>query len=170
MRFSTTSPRSVRSKRRAGSSVKMLQTKRVSRISWRSPKSACQRRLSSRLRDTILRAASPQEMHGPLLGRLAEVMAVETTTTESIVWESLALANMLVGFAHSRRYAFQAIGAIGAVELASSIRAPKILRGLDRLEVPKSTNSYFRLGATIDGGHWQRWRDNHRDSPGVRIP
>lgn len=106
----------------------------------------------------------PKEMRGPLLGRLAEVMGVATASTETIVWESLARANMLVGFAHSRRYAFQAIGAIGAVELTSSTRAPRILRALDRLEAPKSASYYLGLDASVDAGHWQHWRD------GIAVP
>ena len=95
-----------------------------------------------------------------ILGRLAELMDVATTSTEAIEWESLAPANMLVGFAYSRRYAFQAIGAIGAVELTSSTRAPRILRVLDRLDVPKSASDSLGLHAIVGSGHWQRWRDN----------
>ena len=95
-----------------------------------------------------------------ILGRLAELMDVATTSTEAIEWESLAPANMLVGFAYSRRYAFQAIGAIGAVELTSSTRAPRILRVLDRLDVPKSASDSLGLHAAVGSGHWKRWRDN----------
>jgi hypothetical protein len=98
--------------------------------------------------------------HGSLLARLADVMGVANTPIEDIAWESLALSNLLVGFAYNRQYAFQAIGALGVIELTSTTRAPKLVDALDRLGIAKAASYYFRLHATVDIGHWQGWRDN----------
>jgi Iron-containing redox enzyme len=47
----------------------------------------------------------PEGMHGPMLAHLAQTLDVAGTPIEDIVWESLALANLLVGLAINRRYA-----------------------------------------------------------------
>lgn len=99
-------------------------------------------------------------MHGPMLAHLAETLEVNATPIEQIVWESLALANLLVGLAINRRYAFHAIGALGVVELTAPSRAVRVVEALDRLGIKKSASYYFRLHSTVDIGHWRGWRDN----------
>ncbi|HEY5957297.1 MAG TPA: iron-containing redox enzyme family protein [Polyangiaceae bacterium] len=99
-------------------------------------------------------------MHGPMLAHLAETLEVDGTPIEEIVWESLALANLLVGLAMNRRYAYHSIGALGGVELTAPSRAVRVVEALDRLGVKKSASYYFRLHSTVDIGHWRGWRDN----------
>lgn len=99
-------------------------------------------------------------MHGPMLLHLAQTLDVAGTPIEEIVWESLALANLLVGLAINRRYAFHSIGALGGVELTAPSRAVRVVEALDRLDVAKSASYYFRLHSTVDIGHWKGWRDN----------
>src|SRR4051794_24051150 len=53
-------------------------------------------------------------MHGPMLGRLADALALPRDA--DIVEEALALGNLLCGLAHNRRYAYHSIGALGAIE------------------------------------------------------
>ena len=42
---------------------------------------------------------------------------------ETTVWEALALGNMMIGLAANRYYAYQAIGALGVIELTAPGRA-----------------------------------------------
>src|SRR5690606_14479646 len=62
-------------------------------------------------------------MHGPMLARLAEAAGVRGTDPSDIVWEALALGNLLAGLASNRRYAWHSFGALGAVELTAPTRA-----------------------------------------------
>ena len=101
----------------------------------------------------------PAAMHGPMLGKVAEVLAVSADNPEDIVPESLALANLLVGLAYNSRYAYQSIGALGAIELTAPTRAVKVVAGMDRLGVDRSASHYFRVHATVDIAHARDWRD-----------
>src|SRR5881394_4095617 len=74
-------------------------------------------------------------MHGPLLSDLARAMDVHADP-EKTVWESLALANLMVALALDRRYAYHSIGALGAVELTAPGRVAQVDRGLARLGIP----------------------------------
>jgi hypothetical protein len=98
-------------------------------------------------------------MHGPMLARLAEALAVSDSVSDDLVWESLALGNLLVGLAYNRRYAFHAVGALGVIELTAPTRAVRVVEALDRLGVEKEASYYFRLHATVDISHARTWRD-----------
>jgi len=95
-------------------------------------------------------------MHGPLLSDLARALDVraEPATT---VWESLALANLLVALALDRHYAYHSVGALGAIELTAPGRVAQVDRGLDRLGVAKAARRYFTLHATLDLQHSEAW-------------
>src|SRR5947209_13606000 len=95
-------------------------------------------------------------MHGPLLSDLARAMDVHADP-EKTVWESLALANLMVALALDRRYAYHSIGALGAVELTAPGRVAQVDRGLARLGVPKAARRYFTLHATLDLKHSEAW-------------
>jgi hypothetical protein len=101
----------------------------------------------------------PAAMHGPMLGTVAEVLSVSSTGVEGIVPESLALANLLVGLAYNRRYAYHAIGALGVIELTAPSRAVKVVAGMDRLGIDRAASHYFRVHATVDIAHARDWRD-----------
>jgi Iron-containing redox enzyme len=98
-------------------------------------------------------------MHGPMLSRLAEALALEPSEPRDIAWEALAVGNVLAGLAYNRRYAFHSIGALGVVELTAPSRAVKVVAGLDRLGVVREASHYFRLHATLDVKHARAWRD-----------
>ena len=95
-------------------------------------------------------------MHGRLLADLARAVGAEGDI-EQTVWESLALANLLVALAFDRRYAYHSVGALGAIELTAPGRVAEVDRGLARLGVPKSARSYFSLHATLDVQHSAAW-------------
>jgi hypothetical protein len=92
-------------------------------------------------------------MHGPMLARLAEQLGIGKAATEDVLPEPLALANLLVALAVHRRYAFQSIGALGAIELTAPGRATKVNAGLVRLGVGGEARRYFALHATLDLKH-----------------
>jgi hypothetical protein len=94
-------------------------------------------------------------MHGPMLAQLAEALELRPTI-EGTVAPSLALGNTLVAFATTRRYAYHAVGALGAVELTAPWRADLVAKGLKRLGVGKS-RKYFALHAQIDIEHSKAW-------------
>jgi pyrroloquinoline quinone (PQQ) biosynthesis protein C len=98
-------------------------------------------------------------MHGPMLGRLAQALGVEGTDPRFVVWEALALGNLLAGIAYNRRYAWHSLGALGAVELTAPTRAVKVVQALERVGLEGDAVHYFKLHSTIDVVHWQGWRD-----------
>jgi hypothetical protein len=94
-------------------------------------------------------------MHGPMLTRLAEQLGIGIgkAAAGEVLPEPLALGNLLVALAVHRRYAFQSIGALGAVELTAPGRATKVNAGLMRLGVGGDARRYFALHATLDLKH-----------------
>jgi hypothetical protein len=95
-------------------------------------------------------------MHGPLLGDLARALGVRADP-DTTVWESLALANLMVALALDRRYAYHSIGALGAIELTAPGRVAQVDRGLARLGIPRGARRYFTLHATLDLKHSEAW-------------
>lgn len=95
-------------------------------------------------------------MHGPMLERLATALRVREAK-HPIVWESIALGNLLVGLAANRRYAYHSIGALGVVELTAPGRAACVDQGLKRLGVAAKARQYYALHATLDVRHSEAW-------------
>ncbi|HET9992242.1 MAG TPA: iron-containing redox enzyme family protein [Kofleriaceae bacterium] len=95
-------------------------------------------------------------MHGPMLARLARDLEL-AQLPDDIVWESRALGNMLCAFAANRRYTYQAIGALGVVELTAPGHAALVNAGLERAGVKPSTRQYYALHATLDIKHSEAW-------------
>ena len=96
-------------------------------------------------------------MHGPMLARLADHLQLRPTL-EDTVWPSLALGNILVAFSTTRRYAYHALGALGAVELTAPWRAGHVAAGLKRLGVGPE-RKYYALHATLDVEHSRTWNE-----------
>ncbi|MDB5420189.1 MAG: hypothetical protein JWR59_136, partial [Brevundimonas sp.] len=96
-------------------------------------------------------------MHGPMLDKLAEALDLKPVI-EDTVWPSLALGNTLVAFSTNRRYAFHALGALGAVELTAPWRAGHVAAGLKRLGIG-AERKYFALHATLDVEHSRTWNE-----------
>jgi heme oxygenase-like protein len=95
-------------------------------------------------------------MHGKMLADLAREVGAEPGAAP-IVWEALALGNLLVALATTRRYAFHALGALGAIELTAPTRAPFVVAGLRRVGVSRDGTRYFALHAVLDVKHSQSW-------------
>ncbi len=97
-------------------------------------------------------------MHGPMLARTARALGVEAASAMEAVSESLELGNLLVGLAYHRRYAFQAVGALGVIELTAPSRATRVVAALDRLNIAREAASYYRVHSTVDVSHYRAWR------------
>jgi pyrroloquinoline quinone (PQQ) biosynthesis protein C len=97
-------------------------------------------------------------VHGGMLHSLATALAVRLPV-EQIVWPALALANLMVSMAWHRHFAFQAVGALGVIELTAPGRAEQVNAGLVRLGVPADARRYFALHATLDVRHSRAWND-----------
>jgi heme oxygenase-like protein len=95
-------------------------------------------------------------MHGGMLADLAREVGAAAGAAP-VVWESLALANLLVALASSRRYAHHALGALGAIELTAPTRAVHVVAGLRRAGVSREGTRYFALHATLDVKHSEAW-------------
>ena len=95
-------------------------------------------------------------MHGQLLEQMVRGLdlrpAIDTT-----VWESLALGNTMIGLAMTRRYAYQAIGALGVIELTAPERVRKVSTGMQRLGLDRRTRAYFDLHSVLDVSHARAW-------------
>ncbi|HUP93245.1 MAG TPA: iron-containing redox enzyme family protein [Solimonas sp.] len=95
-------------------------------------------------------------MHAGLLDRIVQALDLRPTI-ETTVWESLALANLMVALAANRRYAWHAVGALGAIEMTAPGRVACVNAGLRRLGVPAAARSYFQLHAGLDVRHSEAW-------------
>ncbi len=97
-------------------------------------------------------------MHGPLLRRLGEDLAITRSEDDSdVVWESLALGNLMIALAMNRELAYQSIGALGVIELTAPGRAEQVNAGLKRLGVEGASRRYYALHATLDRKHSAAW-------------
>lgn len=94
-------------------------------------------------------------MHGPMLDKLATSLDIEPQG--DVVWESLALGNLMLALATNRHYTYQSIGALGAIELTAPGRAEHVNAGLKRLGVDGEARRYFALHATLDVRHSIAW-------------
>lgn len=95
-------------------------------------------------------------MHGPMLDALAQTLQIRPTI-EATAWESLALANTMVAFATTRRYAYHSVGALGVVELTAPGRTRLVAQGLRRLGFSNKERMYFDLHAVLDVKHSKDW-------------
>lgn len=94
-------------------------------------------------------------MHGPMLDRLAQELRLPAT--REVVWESLALGNVMTAMAANRRYTYHSVGALGVIELTAPGRAALVNAGLKRLGVGGEARRYFALHATLDVKHSAAW-------------
>ncbi len=98
----------------------------------------------------------PRAMHGPLLEYMVRDLGLKPSI-DTTVWESLALANTMLGLATSRRYAYHSLGALGAIELTAPLRAAHVAQGMKRVGFSRRARAYFDLHAVLDVCHSQAW-------------
>ena len=95
-------------------------------------------------------------MHGGMLEHTAEELQL-VPKVRSTVWESLALANLMAGLAANRRYTYQSVGALGAIEMTAPGRVSLVNDGLRRLGISARARQYFQLHAGLDIRHSEAW-------------
>ena len=95
-------------------------------------------------------------MHGPMLELAVQELRLEPSI-ETTVWESLALANLMIALAQGRRYAFHSVGALGVIELTAPGRVSLVNEGLAQLGVSSAGRRYFQLHANLDVLHSREW-------------
>jgi hypothetical protein len=95
-------------------------------------------------------------MHGLMLHAVVRELGL-TPAVGDTVWESLALSNLMVALAANRRYAYQALGALGVIEMTAPDRVGLVNEGLKRLEVTTEARLYFQLHAELDRKHSKCW-------------
>ena len=113
-------------------------------------------------------------MHGLMLHAVVSHLQLQPVI-ENTVWESLALANLMVALAANRRYAYQAIGALGVIEMTAPGRVSLVNEGLKRLNVATRARLYFQLHSELDVRHSKTWNEEVLHSlveadPGVAQP
>jgi hypothetical protein len=94
-------------------------------------------------------------MHGPMLEVLAHELGIEAGGP--VVWQSLALGNLMTALAMNRRYTYESVGALGVIELTAPWRAAHVNAGLKRLGIGGEARRYFALHATLDVKHSAAW-------------
>ena len=102
---------------------------------------------------------NPKGMHGPMLERLVETLALEPSI-DTTVKESLALANAMTAMATNRRYAWHSVGALGVVELTAPGRSAMVADGLTRVGLSAKEARYFSVHAVLDVKHSIEWNKN----------
>jgi len=95
-------------------------------------------------------------MHSLMLSAVVDELKLQPAP-KTTVWESLALANLMVALALNRRYAYHAVGALGVIEMTAPGRVAQVNEGLKRLGVGTSGRMYFQLHAGLDVQHSQAW-------------
>jgi hypothetical protein len=76
------------------------------------------------------------------LARLGHVLGIDGNA--DVVWESLAASNLSVALALNRRYAWQAVGALGVLALTAPLRAERVSLALRRLGLGPGEDDHSR--------------------------
>jgi hypothetical protein len=102
----------------------------------------------------------PQAVHTHLFHRLIESFGLESPDASELPWQVLAGVNVMLWSCISRRNAFRAQGALGAVELLAPQRCTRVVHGALRVGMKKKEVVYYGAHAIIDIGHAEGWLDN----------
>jgi hypothetical protein len=97
-----------------------------------------------------------------LLDCLERELQVEMTDPPE--WEGLARSNLMLGLATNRRYAYQALGALGMLELASAVQAAHVNTALARLGFSDESRGFFAVRERLAPLRAHAWNE------GVLLP
>ncbi|MBA3559226.1 MAG: iron-containing redox enzyme family protein [Gemmatimonadaceae bacterium] len=99
-------------------------------------------------------------VHTHLFHRLAADLDVTAPGADELPWQVLSGVNLMLWCSISRRNAFRAQGALGAVELLAPQRCTRVVHGAHRVGIQKKTMSYYGAHAIIDIGHAEGWLEH----------
>jgi hypothetical protein len=102
----------------------------------------------------------PHAVHTHLFHRLIESLALEAPDASELPWQILSGVNVMLWSCISRRNAFRAQGALGAVELLAPQRCTRVVHGALRVGMKKKEVVYYGAHAIIDIGHAEGWLDH----------
>jgi len=95
-------------------------------------------------------------MHGGMLADLCDELALHPRA-DQVVWETVAVGNLMLAMAKHRSWAYHAVGALGAIELTAPTRVSFVHDGLARLGISPRGRKYFAVHATLDVKHSEAW-------------
>ncbi len=98
----------------------------------------------------------PSAMHGQMLDNMVAALDLQPRI-DTTVWQALALSNTMLGLATTRRYTYQSLGALGAIELTAPDRVRQVSAGMKRLGLDGRMRAYFDLHAALDISHAKAW-------------
>lgn len=97
------------------------------------------------------------KVHTHMFHRLAHDLGITAPAADELPWQVLSGVNVMLWSAISRRNAFRAQGALGAVELLAPQRCTRLVHGALRVGIEKRTMLYYGAHAIIDVGHAEGW-------------
>jgi len=95
-------------------------------------------------------------MHGKLFKAVLNHFNL-SPTLDDLVDESLIMSNVMVGLCANRMFAYEAVGALGVIEMTAPGRVVLVDAALTRLGVPKKIRQYFTLHGVLDVKHSRDW-------------
>ena len=99
-------------------------------------------------------------VHTHLFHKLIEDLDLHAPPADELSWQVLAGVNVMLWSCISRRNAFRAQGALGAVELLAPQRCTRVVHGARRVGIKKKSVVYYGAHAIIDIGHAEGWLRN----------
>lgn len=93
-----------------------------------------------------------------LLDCLERELLVDATHPPA--WECLARSNLMMALAGNRRYAFQAVGALGVLELTAAGPASSIDAGLARLGISAEARGFFAVRQRLAPLRAHAWNEH----------
>ena len=93
-----------------------------------------------------------------MLTRLAREFELDVESMD-VVWESVALDNLMVALATQRHYAYESVGALAAVQLTAFSREEQVNAGLARLGIAGQARQYYALRAQLGIERFMSWSD-----------
>jgi hypothetical protein len=96
-------------------------------------------------------------VHTHLFHRLIESLDLKAPDASGLPWQVLSGVNVMLWSCVSRRNAFRAQGALGAVELLAPQRCTRVVHGALRVGMKKKAVVYYGAHAVIDIGHAEGW-------------
>ena len=97
------------------------------------------------------------KVHTHMFHRLTHDLGISAPSADELPWQVLSGVNVMLWTSISRRNAFRAQGALGAVELLAPQRCTRLVHGALRVGIEKRTMLYYGAHAIIDIGHAEGW-------------
>lgn len=98
--------------------------------------------------------------HAWMFRRVNQIMQIDESRDEDLLWESLACGNLLVVLNKFKSFHNMGIGALSATEYAVPTRFGRIVNGLERVGADTEVIEYYRMHVEGDIEHSEGWIEN----------